>query len=49
MNYVILVTSPVWVGSLMYYYLDGYKWFTGPKTTIETQPLTAETSKEVGE
>jgi hypothetical protein len=39
MNYAIVVSAPVWVGALMYYYLDGYKWFTGPKMTIETQPV----------
>jgi hypothetical protein len=41
MNYAIVVSAPVWVGALMYYYLDGYKWFTGPKITIETSPLKA--------
>jgi hypothetical protein len=46
MNYAIVVSAPVWVGALMYYYLDGYKWFTGPKMTIETQLLTAETASK---
>lgn len=35
MNYTVVVNSAVWGGSLLYYYIDARKWFTGPKMTIE--------------
>ncbi len=49
MNYAIVISFPVWAGSLAYYYLDGYKWFKGPKHTIEGEPLTAESNEQATE
>ena len=42
MNYAIVVSFPVWAGALGYYYIDAYKWFTGPKTTIDAQSTPTE-------
>ncbi|MCJ1303207.1 GABA-specific high-affinity permease [Hypocenomyce scalaris] len=42
MNYAIIVSFPVWAGALAYYYIDAYKWFTGPKTTIDAQSTPTE-------
>lgn len=35
MNYTVVVNCAVWGGSLLYYFVDARKWFTGPKMTIE--------------
>ena len=42
MNYTVVINSAVWGGSLLYYYIDARKWFTGPKITIDTDELTEE-------
>lgn len=43
MNYTVVVNCAVWGGSLLYYYIDARKWFTGPKMTLEgEQDLTEE-------
>ncbi|KAI4256596.1 MAG: hypothetical protein LQ352_002036 [Teloschistes flavicans] len=42
MNYTIVINSAVWGGALAYYYIDAYKWFTGPKITIATDDLSEE-------
>lgn len=34
MNYTVVVNSAVWGGSLLYYFIDARKWFTGPKANI---------------
>lgn len=35
MNYTCVIVAVVWGGCLMYYYLFAYRWYTGPKTTLE--------------
>lgn len=42
MNYTVVINCAVWFGSLIYYYIDARKWFTGPKITIEVGDLTEE-------
>ena len=42
MNYTVVINSAVWGGALLYYFVDARKWFTGPKTTVESQVLTLE-------
>jgi len=46
MNYAIVIGFPVWAGALAYYYIDAYKWFTGPKHTIDTEPQTSVLEEE---
>lgn len=36
MNYCCLINGAVWIGSMVYYFVDARKWFTGPKSTLET-------------
>ncbi|KAF2461947.1 amino acid permease-domain-containing protein [Lineolata rhizophorae] len=40
MNYTVVINCAVWGGSLLYYYVDARKWFTGPKITLDTEDLT---------
>jgi len=49
MNYAIVISFPVWAGSLAYYYLDGYKWFKGPKHTIDAEELPNEAIEQTVE
>jgi hypothetical protein len=42
MNYTVVVNSAVWGGSLLYYFIDARKWFTGPKMTIEGEETLTE-------
>ena len=42
MNYTVVITTAVWGGSLLYYYVDARKWFTGPKITIDAEDLSEE-------
>jgi amino acid transporter len=39
MNYTCVINGTVWGGSLLYYYVDARKWFTGPKITIDLDTL----------
>ncbi|KAI9701264.1 MAG: GABA-specific high-affinity permease [Candelina mexicana] len=39
MNYTAVIGSAVWGGALAYYFLDAYKWFTGPKITLNLDDL----------
>ena len=39
MNYAVVISLTVWIGSLVYYYVDARKWFRGPKTTIESEDV----------
>ncbi|TVY17244.1 GABA-specific permease [Lachnellula arida] len=38
MNYTVVINMAVWGGALAYYFIDARKWFTGPKTTVDTLP-----------
>ncbi|KAF2740777.1 gaba permease [Polyplosphaeria fusca] len=38
MNYTVVINCAVWGGSLLYYFVDARKWFTGPRTTLEGLP-----------
>ncbi|KAK3063673.1 hypothetical protein LTS18_013650 [Coniosporium uncinatum] len=49
MNYTVVINSAVWGGSLLYYYLDAYKWFKGPKITLEADELTEAQEKAIRE
>jgi len=49
MNYAIVISLPVWAGSLAYYYLDRYKWFKGSKHMIEGEPLTGTSNEQTME
>lgn len=40
MNYTVVINCAVWGGSLLYYFVDARKWFTGPKITLNTNELT---------
>lgn len=40
MNYTVVVNGAVWGGSLLYYFVDARKWFTGPKMTLGDGELT---------
>ena len=40
MNYTVVINMSVWGGSLAYYYIDGRKWFKGPKITLNLAELT---------
>ncbi|KAI9646635.1 GABA-specific high-affinity permease [Ciborinia camelliae] len=40
MNYTVVINMAVWGGSMLYYWIDARKWFTGPKITIEAEGLT---------
>lgn len=42
MNYTVVVNMCVWGGSLLYYYVDAWKWFKGPKITLNLEDLTVE-------
>ena len=42
MNYTVVITGAVWLGSLTYYFIDAHKWFTGPKITIDAGDLSEE-------
>lgn len=35
MNYTCVINGFVWIGCLVYYYVDARKWFIGPKQNIE--------------
>ncbi|KAK7526207.1 amino acid permease-domain-containing protein [Phyllosticta citriasiana] len=39
MNYTCVISVALWGGSLAYYYVDARKWFTGPRTTLDTDEL----------
>lgn len=34
MNYTCVINPAVWIGCLIYYFTDAYKWFEGPKQTV---------------
>lgn len=40
MNYTVVINCAVWGGSLLYYFVDARKWFTGPKITLNIDELT---------
>lgn len=42
MNYTVVINMAVWVGAILYYFVDARKWFSGPKITIATDDLTEE-------
>jgi amino acid transporter len=53
MNYTIVINCAIWLGSLVYYFVDARKWFTGPKTTLSEEAMSeiqveAEAIKEDG-
>lgn len=35
MNYTCVINGAVWLGSLVYYFVDARKWFEGPKTNVQ--------------
>lgn len=35
MNYTCVINPAIWIGCLIYYFVDGRKWFKGPKHTVE--------------
>ncbi|KAL8958526.1 MAG: hypothetical protein Q9193_004433 [Seirophora villosa] len=41
MNYTVVISAAVWIGALTYYYVDAWKWFTGPKITIPEEQQVA--------
>jgi len=49
MNYTVVINSAIWGGALAYYYIDAWKWFTGPKITIDTADLTEAQQKAIVE
>ena len=49
MNYTVLINSFVWISALVYYGVDGRKWFTGPKITLDTDELTEEQAQAIRE
>ncbi|KAI9721235.1 MAG: hypothetical protein M1812_002396 [Candelaria pacifica] len=49
MNYTVVINSAVWGGALAYYYLDAYKWFTGPKITLDLDDLSESQEKALAD
>ena len=49
MNYTAVICAAVWGGSLLYYYVDARKWFTGPKITIDAEDLSEEQARAIRE
>jgi amino acid transporter len=49
MNYTVVINMAVWCGALAYYYIDAYKWFTGPKITLNLDELTEEQEEALRE
>ena len=49
MNYAIVITGAVWLGSIVYYYVDARKWFKGPKITLNVDEMDKEQEKAVAE
>ncbi|KAF2119924.1 gaba permease [Lophiotrema nucula] len=49
MNYTVVINSAVWGGSLLYYFIDARKWFTGPKVTLDAEELTDEQQQAIRE
>ena len=47
MNYTVVINSSIWIGALLYYFIDARKWFTGPKITIDTDDLTEEQAEAI--
>jgi amino acid transporter len=39
MNYTVVINCAIWLGSLVYYFADARKWFTGPKTTLSEEAM----------
>ncbi|KAF2087162.1 gaba permease [Saccharata proteae CBS 121410] len=39
MNYTVVINGAVWGGSLLYYFIDARKWFTGPRMTLDLDGL----------
>jgi hypothetical protein len=39
MNYTVVINCAVWLGSLLYYFVDARKWFTGPKITLSEESI----------
>ncbi|KAI9660534.1 MAG: GABA-specific high-affinity permease [Bathelium mastoideum] len=39
MNYTVVISSAVWGGALLYYFVDARKWFKGPKITLNLDDL----------
>lgn len=35
MNYTVLICGAVWLGATIYYWVDAYKWYDGPKMTLD--------------
>jgi hypothetical protein len=44
MNYTVVINSALWGGALLYYYLYAWKFFKGPKTTVEDDPPNSQES-----
>ncbi|KAF2265148.1 amino acid transporter [Lojkania enalia] len=49
MNYTVVVNCTVWGGSLLYYFIDARKWFTGPKVTLNENDLSEEQQQAIRE
>lgn len=49
MNYTCVINSAVWLGSMLYYYVDARKWFQGPKITVDLDQLTEEQEEALRE
>ncbi|KAI9842676.1 MAG: GABA-specific high-affinity permease [Sclerophora amabilis] len=45
MNYAVVINGAVWVGALLYYYIDARKWFKGPKITLNLDDLSESQEK----
>lgn len=42
MNYTCLINGTVWIGALLYYFVDARKWFEGPKQTFNETEMVIE-------
>lgn len=49
LNCTVVINSAVWGGALGYYFLDAYKWFTGPKITLNTDDLSESQEKALAD
>lgn len=49
MNYTVVINGAVWIGALLYYFIDARKWFTGPKITLNLDDLSESQERAIEE
>ncbi|KAI9754802.1 MAG: hypothetical protein M4579_004527 [Chaenotheca gracillima] len=49
MNYTVVINGAVWLGAILYYFIDARKWFQGPKITLNLDDLSESQEKALAE